>query len=94
MTGNVSKTIKRRKVSTKQLAKIKSSKKFEKVMQNYSMAISADNTNNSLCYTIASLINTPIECVDYEDKEHLGELIIADIDVVTDEFLRFVKMIY
>ena len=94
MTGNTSKTIKRRKVSNKQLSKIESSKKFQKVMKKYSMAIDANTTNNALTYTIASLINTPIECVDYDDIEHLGEIIVADIDIVTDEYLRFIEMIY
>lgn len=91
MTGNVSSTIKRRRISSKQLKKIESSYKFQKVMNNYSMGMEMEN--NSTIKVIASLINTPIEYVDYNHKERLNQNIIADTDIVADEYLRFVSML-
>ena len=91
MTGNISKNIKRRKVSTKQLAKIENSRRFKKIMKNYSMGM--DELKNSIIYNIADLINTPVEYVDYDHPEWLGKDIKSDFDIITDEYLRFVNML-
>lgn len=91
MTGNVSRTIKRRKVSTKQLNKIESSRRFQKLMENYSMGM--DKEKNSIMVNIASLINTPVEYVDYDHPERLGEDIKGDFDIIADEYMRFIKML-
>lgn len=91
MTGNVSSSIKKRRISSKQLKKIESSYKFQKVMERYSMGMNQEN--NSVIKVIAALINTPIEYVDYDHQDRLNQNIIADVDVVADEYLRFVKML-
>ena len=91
MTGNISKNIKRRKVSTKQLTKIENSRRFKKIMKNYSMGM--DELKNSIIYNIADLINTPVEYVDYDHPEWLGKDIKSDFDIITDEYLRFVNML-
>lgn len=91
MTGNVSSSIKRRRISSKQLKKIEMSHKYRKVMDNYSMGMYPEN--NSTMEVIAALINTPIDFVDYDNPRYLNQNIVADTDVVTDEYLRFIKMI-
>lgn len=91
MTGNISKEIKRRKVSTKQLKKLESSKRFQKLMKSYSMGIEEDK--NSIISVIALLINTPVQYVDYDHPEHLGEDINVDFDIIADEYMRFIKML-
>lgn len=91
MTGNISNTIKKRRISSKQLKKIESSHKFQKAMKNYSMGM--DYENNATIRVIAALINTPIEYVDYDNDDRLNQNIIADTDIVTDEYLRFIKML-
>lgn len=91
MTGNVSKNIKRRKISTKQLNKIAESRRFKKIMKNYSMGMSEEK--NSIIYNIAELINTPVEYVDYDHQEHLGEDIKGEFDIIVDEYLRFIQML-
>ena len=91
MTGNVSKNIKRRKISTKQLNKIAESRRFKKIMKNYSMGMSDER--NSIIYNIAELINTPVEYVDYDNQEHLGEDIKGEFDIIVDEYLRFIQML-
>jgi hypothetical protein len=79
LTGNVSRTIKRRKVTTKQLRKIESSYKFRKMMKHYSMGMSIEN--NTILRNIALLINTPIEFVDYEYPDDYGNIIQVDNDI-------------
>ena len=91
MTGNLSKNIKRRKVSTKQLDKIEESRRFQKLMENYSMAMEKDK--NSIMTNIAALINTPVEFVDYAYPDRLGEDIRAEFDIIADEYMRFIKML-
>lgn len=91
MTGNTSKTIKRRKVSNKQLQKIEDSAIFRKLMKNYTMGM--DETKNSIINNIAMLINTPMEYVDYAHPEYLGKDIKGEIDIIADEYIRFVKML-
>lgn len=91
MTGNVSTSIKKRRISSKQLKKIESSYKFQKVMKNYSMGMEPEN--NATIKVIAALINTPIEYVDYKHDDKLNQNIIADADIVADEYLRFIKML-
>lgn len=91
MTGNLSKTIKRRKISTKQLKKIEASSRFQKLMKQYSMGM--DPENNAVLRSIAMLINTPIEYCDYENQDMYGTNIIVDIDIAVDEYLRFLKLI-
>lgn len=91
MTGNLSKSVKRRKISNKQLQKIEKSKRFMKLMEQYSHGIDPDN--NPIVRNIAKLINTPIEYCDFNLQEREGELIEADIEIVADEYIRFLKMI-
>lgn len=91
MTGNLSKNIKRRKISTKQLTKISESRRFKKIMENYSMGMRDEG--NSIIYNIAQLVNTPIEYVDYDHQEHLGEDIKGEFDIIVDEYLRFIQML-
>lgn len=91
MTGNLSKLVKRRKISNKQLKKIEKSKRFMKLMEQYSHGINPDN--NPILRNIAMLINTPIEYCDYNQQNMEGELINADIEIVSDEYIRFLKMI-
>ena len=91
MTGNLSKLVKRRKISNKQLKKIEKSKRFMKLMEQYSHGINPDN--NPILRNIAMLINTPIEYCDYDQQNMEGELINADIEIVSDEYIRFLKMI-
>ena len=91
MTGNISSTIKKRRISSKQLKKIEMSYKFQKAMENYSMGM--DIENNTTIKVIAALINTPIEYVDYEHNERLNQNIIADPDIVADEYLNFIKLL-
>lgn len=91
MTGNISKNIKRRKISTKQLNKIAESRRFKKIMKNYSMGMTDEK--NSIIYNIAELINTPVEYVDYDHPEHLGEDIKGEFDIIVDEYLRFIQML-
>ena len=91
MTGNISSTIKKRRISSKQLKKIEMSYKFQKAMENYSMGM--DIENNTTIKVIAALINTPIEYVDYEHDERLNQNIIADPDIVADEYLNFIKLL-
>ena len=91
MTGNISSTIKKRRVSSKQLRKIENSYKFKKTMENYSMGMNIEN--NTTIKVIAALINTPIEYVDYEHDERLNQNIIADPDIVADEYLNFIKLL-
>ena len=91
MTGNLSKLVKRRKISNKQLKKIEKSKRFMKLMEQYSHGINPDN--NPIIRNIAMLINTPIEYCDYNRQNMEGELINADIEIVSDEYIRFLKMI-
>ena len=91
MTGNLSKLVKRRKISNKQLKKIEKSKRFMKLMEQYSHGINPDN--NPILRNIAMLINTPIEYCDYNQQSMEGELINADIEIVADEYIRFLKMI-
>ena len=91
MTGNLSDTIKRRKISNKQLEKIQNSKKFQKLMEQYDQGI--DPNNNPILRNIAMLINTPIEYCDYYMQDKEGEEIKADIEVVADEYIRFLKML-
>lgn len=91
MTGNVSKNIKRRKVSTKQLDKIADSRRFKKIMENYSMGMS--NEKNSIIYNIAEVLNTPVEYVDYDHPEYLGMDIKGEFDIIIDEYLRFIQML-
>ena len=91
MTGNISSTIKKRRISSKQLKKIESSYKFQKVMEKYSMGMDLDS--NSIIKVIAALINTPIEYVDFSHPDRLNQNIIADADIVADEYLRFIQML-
>ena len=91
MTGNLSDTVKRRKISSKQLKKYEDSPQFKKVMKKYTMALEPENTDT--IRVIAMLINTPVEYVDYSHPEKFGEQIIADPDIVADEYLRFVQML-
>ena len=93
MTGNVSSKIKRRKISTKQLKKIKNSYHFKQIMRDYDMSISDDDENNPIIRNIALLINTPVELVDYKMKDKLGVDIQVNVDIVSDEYLRFIKML-
>lgn len=90
MTGNLSKTIKRRKISTKQLKKIEQSPKFQKLMKQYSMGMETEN--NPVLRNIAMLINTPIEYCDYENPEMYGMPIQVDIDIAVSEYLRFLSL--
>ena len=83
MTGNLSKLVKRRKISNKQLKKIEKSKRFSKLMEQYSHGINPEN--NPILRNIAMLINTPIEYCDYDLQNMEGELINADIEIVADE---------
>ena len=91
LTGNISKTIKRRNISNKQLKHIEESYKFKELMKNYSCVITEDN--NPILNNIAMLINTPIEYVDYSNKSMLGKDIKVDIGIVVDEYIRFLYMI-
>jgi hypothetical protein len=91
MTGNVSKKIKRRRLSTKQLKKIENDYRFQKVLELYNMSVTDEN--NPILRNVAMLINTPMTLVDYSMKDRLGEDIQVDIPIVVDEFLRFVEMI-
>lgn len=91
MTGNLSNIVKRRKISNKQLTKISQSKRFQKLMEQYSHGISPDN--NPILRNIAMLVNTPIEYCDFNKQEMEGELIQADVEIVADEYIRFLKMI-
>ena len=52
-----------------------------------------DIENNTTIKVIAALINTPIEYVDYEHDERLNQNIIADPDIVADEYLNFIKLL-
>ena len=47
-------------------------------MENYSMGMRDEG--NSIIYNIAQLVNTPIEYVDYDHQEHLGEDIKGEFD--------------
>ena len=91
MTGNLSKVVKRRKISNKQLKKIEKSKRFQKLMEQYNQGI--DPENNPILRNIAMLINTPIEYCDYNLPEMEGEEIKPDIEIASDEYIRFLKMI-
>lgn len=91
LTGNISKTIKRRNISNKQLKHIEESYKFKELMKNYSCVITEDN--NPILNNIAMLINTPIEYVDYSNRSMLGKDIKVDIGIVVDEYIRFLYMI-
>lgn len=91
MTGNLSKVVKRRKISNKQLNKIAKSKRFERLMEQYDQGIDPDN--NPILRNIAMLLNTPIEYCDYLQPEMEGQIIQPDIEVVSDEYIRFLKMI-
>lgn len=91
LTGNISPNIKKRKISSKQLAKIEKSPKFQKIMKQYSMAM--EEEKNSIMINIASLINTAVTCVDYDQPDRLGEDIKEDYDIIADEYMRFIKML-
>lgn len=91
MSGNLSKAIKRRKISNKQLAKIETSARFVKMMEQYTQAISSEN--NPIIKTIAMLINTAIEYCDYDNPDMNGTLIEADIEIISDEYVRFLKLL-
>ena len=91
MTGNLSKVVKRRKISNKQLRKIEKSKRFQKLMEQYNQGI--DPENNPILRNVAMLINTPIEYCDYDIPEMEGNEIKPDIEIAADEYIRFLKMI-
>lgn len=91
MTGNSSKVVKRRKISNKQLNKIKDCPQFKKLMEQYSQGIDPDN--NPILRNIAMIINTPIEYCDYDMPDMEGKEIKPDIEITTDEYIRFLKMI-
>ena len=60
-------------------------------MKNYTMGM--EETKNSIINSIAMLINTPMEYVDYAHPEYLGKDIKGEIDIFADEYIRFVKML-
>lgn len=90
VTGNISSKIKRRRINNKQMEKIKNSSRYQRVISQYSMFVD-DSDDNPILATISTLINTPIEFIDYERKNDLGREIIIDADIVADEYLRLVE---
>lgn len=93
LTGNLSKSIKKRNISVKQLKRIEQSPRFQALIKNYSDVLSEDNTCEFILNHIAMLINTPVEFVDYADQAHYGTDIKVDVDIVVDEYIRFLYMI-
>lgn len=92
ISGNTSKLIKGRKISSKKLAKIKNTPRYQKLIAQYS-DIGAEAMEQQILQTISLFVNIPMTFVDHTLQDQIGEEIPINIELLSDEIVRMFEMI-
>lgn len=90
VTGNVSKTVKGRKVGSKKITKIKNSPRYQRLMEQFADVRNTVGDNMVMRY-VPLFVNTPLTYVDHEKPDLLGEEIYINDDLVIDEVIRLIE---
>lgn len=92
MTANVTAFSKRAIRNRKFLSKIESSSQYQNLIENKFPELIEAGKDKNIILLLSSLINSKYAIVDYDAQDMYGEeLIIQNIDAISDEFLNFLS---
>lgn len=92
MTANVKAFSKRAIQNRKFLSKIESSSQYQNLIENKFPELIKAGKDKIIILLLSSLINSKYTIVDYDAQDMYGEeLIIQNIDAISDEFLNFLS---
>lgn len=79
--------------NAKFLSKIETSSLYQSIINDKYPTLTELDKDDVIMNTLSTIINTKFTFVEYDSPEQLGEEIIIDSDVVSDEFLNYLNQL-
>ena len=94
ISGNINGRLNTRTIhNSKFLEKIESSTTYKSIMHDKYPNLNNSSKSYTIIELLSSIINTQFTIVDYREPKQLGEPIVVNLDILSQEFLDFVDRI-